>query len=128
MLRRAAVPDDKIALGAWPLPPLDSGPVELPYSDNINVLGVKAREVTELRDRVVSCFAREGFSMHEISGTCAQSTILGAEVGGQFGAQLGVQDLACFINMILQVGLAGARRDGRVMNPSGSLGLQPRPC
>eukprot|EP00959_Pyramimonas_sp_CCMP1952_P218752 4574479-Pyramimonas_sp.AAC.1 len=52
MLRRAAVPDDRIALGAWPLPPLTSGPAELPCSDNINVLGVKADEVTELRDRV----------------------------------------------------------------------------
>eukprot|EP00959_Pyramimonas_sp_CCMP1952_P231035 4829570-Pyramimonas_sp.AAC.1 len=69
MLRRAAVPDDRIALGAWPLPSLTSGPVELPYSDNINVLGVRAEEVTELRDRVAARFSEEGFSMHEISET-----------------------------------------------------------
>ncbi|CAK0891757.1 unnamed protein product, partial [Prorocentrum cordatum] len=82
MLRRAAVPDDRIALGAWPLPPLTSGPVELPYSDNINVLGVRAEEVTELRDRVVARFSEEGFSMHVISETSAHSTILGADAGG----------------------------------------------
>ncbi|CAK0900553.1 unnamed protein product [Prorocentrum cordatum] len=82
MLRRAAVPDDRIALGAWPLPSLTSGPVELPYSDNINVLGVRAEEVTELRDRVVARFSEEGFSMREISETSVHSTILGADVGG----------------------------------------------
>ncbi|CAK0841452.1 unnamed protein product [Prorocentrum cordatum] len=82
MLRRAAVPDDRIALGAWPLPPLTSGPVELPYSDNINVPGVRAGEVTELRDRVAARFSEEGFSMHEISETSVHSTILGADVGG----------------------------------------------
>ncbi|CAK0842121.1 unnamed protein product [Prorocentrum cordatum] len=80
MLRRAAVPGDRIALGAKPLPPLTSGPVELPYSDKINVLGVKADEVTELRDRVVARFSDEGFSMHEISVASVHSTILGADL------------------------------------------------
>ncbi|CAK0798773.1 unnamed protein product, partial [Prorocentrum cordatum] len=82
MLRRAAVPDDNVALGALPLPSLDPSPVELPCSDNINALGVKASMVTELRDRIAARFAYKGFSMHEVSGTRPQSTILGADFGG----------------------------------------------
>ena len=38
---------------AWPIPVVTSGPVELPYSDNVNVLGVVAHEVRKVEAELV---------------------------------------------------------------------------
>ena len=41
LVRRALVPDHRIAIGAWPFPLLEEGAVEVPYCDNISVIGLK---------------------------------------------------------------------------------------
>ncbi|CAK0832385.1 unnamed protein product, partial [Prorocentrum cordatum] len=82
MLRRAGIDSSRLALGGWPLPLLEGGPVELPYSDNVNVIGLDPVAVGELRDKIVSTFKRHGFAMHEISPVSDAAVILGASVGG----------------------------------------------
>ncbi|CAK0818286.1 unnamed protein product, partial [Prorocentrum cordatum] len=82
MLRRAGIDSSRLALGGWPLPLLEGGPVELPYSDNVNVIGLDPVAVGELRDKIVSTFERHGFAMHEISPVSDAAVILGASVGG----------------------------------------------
>ena len=45
LVRRAGVLESSIALGAWPFPSLATGSVEIPYCDNITVVGTEWSEV-----------------------------------------------------------------------------------
>ncbi len=66
ILKRSDVPTERIALSHWPFPSLQDGPVEVPYCDNVTVLGVDKVAVTRVRDSVIVAFRAAGFEMHEI--------------------------------------------------------------
>jgi hypothetical protein len=83
ILKRSDVPTERIALSHWPFPSLQDGPVEVPYCDNVTVLGVDKVAVTRVRDSVIVAFRAAGFEMHEISETEPQAIVLGTEAGGK---------------------------------------------
>lgn len=72
-----------VALGSWAFPDLSNGPVEVPYCDNITVVGYSAEDVKRDRDKVLLAFQNVGFEMHENSGVAESTVVLGAEVGGR---------------------------------------------
>ena len=82
MLRRAQVPDSQVGLACWPFPSVQEQAVEIPYCDNVSVVGVEPGQVQELRDRVVDTFRRHGFDMHEISDVSRRERVLGGDLGG----------------------------------------------
>eukprot|EP00959_Pyramimonas_sp_CCMP1952_P038135 797929-Pyramimonas_sp.AAC.1 len=67
VVRRSGVPSAMFATGSWPLPSVVEGPIEVPYSDHVNVFGLDPGPVQETRDRIVAQFEAEGFAMHDIS-------------------------------------------------------------
>jgi hypothetical protein len=83
ILKRADIPTERIALSHWPFPSQQDGPVEVPYCDNVTVLGVDKVAVTRARDSVIVAFRAAGFEMHEISETERQAIVLGTEAGGK---------------------------------------------
>ena len=48
IIRRAGVPAERVALGGWPIPPVRDGPIEIPYCDNVTVVGLDAGSVVAL--------------------------------------------------------------------------------
>ena len=82
ILRRANVPMGRIALGGWPIPRVSEGPIEIPYCDNVTVVGLDAGSVVELRDVVLDAFRLAGFDMHEITAVSSSAVVLGGDLGG----------------------------------------------
>lgn len=79
---RAGFPEGQLAYGSWPFPEVVSQCAELPYCDNITVVGVCKKSVTMWRDRILREFEEAGFSMHEVSDTVGEAVILGSDLGG----------------------------------------------
>jgi len=82
LVRRAGLKTAEVASGAWPFPSLRDGPVEIPYCDNITVVGLVATEVRAARDLVLHTFEAAGFQMHEVSAVCSETEVLGCDLGG----------------------------------------------
>ena len=80
---RAGVPRDRVALGEWPFPRLDTGvPAELPYCDKVTVLGTNRVCTRRIWDKVLKVFREAGFSMHEVSRVVTSMAVLGCQLGG----------------------------------------------
>jgi len=82
IIRRAGVPAERVALGGWPIPPVRDGPIEIPYCDNVTVVGLDAGSVVALRDVVLDAFRLAGFDMHEITDVASSAVVLGGDLGG----------------------------------------------
>ena len=84
LVLRSGFPSRNVAFGSWPFPDLSSpdSVAEIPYCDNITIVGRDPARVEQARNQVLSTFEAAGFSMHEISGVDTTAEVLGADLGG----------------------------------------------
>ncbi|CAK0837412.1 unnamed protein product [Prorocentrum cordatum] len=83
MAAAAGIAAEQTVVGSWPVPPLDTGPITLPYCDNVTVFGLSADRALGVRDRILEGFQDAGFQMHDITEAEPLGTVLGASVGGE---------------------------------------------
>ena len=82
-------PATQCLVGSWPAPPLQNGPIALPYCDNVTVIGTDPTAVEVGLTRLLAGFERAGFSMHEITPAESDATFLGSRCDGNAGTVAG---------------------------------------
>ena len=77
---------DRILVDKMPAPDLADGtPVLIPYADNLNVAGISAEKVQQVKDRVVCHLRGLGFKVHEELDACTVANSLGFRIDGELG-------------------------------------------
>ena len=74
---------DRRLTASWPAPSLTSGPVALPYCDNLTIIGICPEKKNAGLRGLMSAFERVGFSLHEVEMASMEADVLAGTVLGQ---------------------------------------------
>lgn len=81
----AQVGIERCLVDGRPSPNLDSGPVLIPYADNLNIIGTNKKEVQELKTTITQHLESIGFRVHEEQEALPHAESLGFYLDGVAG-------------------------------------------